>query len=58
MTENRYSAIIEAIFKAKYERGMREVDFEREDIVRYARKLKIKVPKNLGDLTSQGFVAP
>lgn len=50
MTENRYSAIIEAIFKAKYERGMREVDFEREDIVRYARKLKIKVPKNLGDL--------
>jgi hypothetical protein len=29
---------------------MREVEFEREDIVRFAKRLKIPVPKNLGDL--------
>src|SRR5260370_7652169 len=38
------------IFEAKYRRGMREVDFEREDIVRCASELKIALPKNLGDL--------
>jgi len=29
---------------------MREVDFEREDIVKFGNKLKIHLPKNLGDL--------
>ena len=29
---------------------MREVDFEREDIVRFGNELKIDLPKNLGDL--------
>ena len=31
--KNRYSAIIEAIFHARFQPGQREVDFERGDIV-------------------------
>ena len=49
-SRNRYAAIIEAIFHAKYERGQREVDFAREDIVTFASELGIGLPKNLGDL--------
>ena len=49
-SQNRYAAIIEAIFHAKYERGQREVDFAREDIVTFASELGIRLPKNLGDL--------
>lgn len=47
---NRYSAIIEAIFHAKYKCGQRDVDFERDDIATFASKLKIELPRNLGDL--------
>jgi hypothetical protein len=47
---NRYSAIIEKIFFSKYEKGMREVPFEREEMEKFASKLKVKLPKNLGDL--------
>ena len=49
-SQNRYAAIIKAIFHAKYERGRREVDFAREDIVTFASELGIGLPKNLGDL--------
>jgi len=45
-----YLSIIEAIFRSKFKAGMREIDFEREEIVRFANKLKIDLPKNLGDL--------
>jgi hypothetical protein len=45
-----YSSIIEGIFLSKFRRGMRQVDFEREDIVRFGKRLKISLPKNLGDL--------
>ncbi len=48
--QNRYSAIIEKIFLSKFKRGMREVEFERADIEKVAKKLKLKLPKNLGDL--------
>ena len=48
--QNIYSSIIEKIFTAKFRPGMKEVDFEREDIVRFGRQLKISLPKNLGDL--------
>ena len=48
--QNLYSSIIEAIFQSKYELGMREVDFERADIARFADELQIALPKNLGDL--------
>ena len=47
---NRYAAIIEAIFHAKYERGHRAVDFAREDIVTFASALNVSLPKKLGDL--------
>jgi hypothetical protein len=48
--QNRYSAIIEKLFFSKYERGMREVPFEREELENFAAKLNIALPKNLGDL--------
>lgn len=47
---NRYSRIIEQIFLSRYKPGLEEVPFEREDIVRVAKKLGIKLPKNLGDV--------
>ncbi len=47
---NRYSAIIEAIFHAKYTHGQRDVPFERDDIAAFAADLDIELPKNLGDL--------
>ena len=47
---NRYAQIIERIFLDRYKKGMREVSFEREDLVRVAKSLRIKLPKNLGDL--------
>jgi hypothetical protein len=45
-----YASIIEKIFESKFRPGMKDVDFEREDIVRFGKKLKIDLPKNLGDL--------
>jgi hypothetical protein len=48
--KNRYAAIIEHIFNSKFQSGTREVDFLREELVTVARKLRIKLPKNLGDL--------
>ncbi len=47
---NRYSRIIEAIFRSKYQDGNREVEFERPDIVTCAAALNINLPKNLGDV--------
>lgn len=47
---NRYSAIIEDIFMQKYREGETDLPFEREDLVRAANKLEIKLPKNLGDV--------
>lgn len=48
--ETRYAAIIERIFHSKFQPGVREVQFEREDIVRAARELGVDLPKNLGDV--------
>lgn len=47
---NRYQQIIERIFLSYYQDGMEEIDFPREDIVRVAEELGIKLPKNLGDV--------
>lgn len=47
---NVYSQIIEKVFLAGFQSGMREVEFSREDIVRFAGELDISLPKNLGDL--------
>ena len=45
-----YASIIEKIFESKFKPGVTEVDFERQDIVRFGKKLRIDLPKNLGDL--------
>jgi hypothetical protein len=47
---NRYARIIERIFLSRYKPGAAKVPFEREDIVSTAETLKIKLPKNLGDI--------
>jgi hypothetical protein len=47
---NRYVRIIERIFLSQYKPGAVRVPFEREDIVRIAEALKIRLPKNLGDI--------
>ncbi len=47
---NRYSAIIEHIFKSGYKSGMVELDFKREELISVAATLGIPHPKNLGDL--------
>ena len=47
---NRYARIIERIFLSRFKSGAAEVPFEREDIVKTAEALKIKLPKNLGDI--------
>ena len=47
---NRYSRIVEEIFFKFYRKGLTEVLFEREDIIRAADKLGMKSLKNIGDL--------
>jgi hypothetical protein len=48
--QNRYSAIIEHIFRSRYTAGMTEVEFVRDEIVSVSKELGITLPKNLGDL--------
>ena len=47
---NRYSQIIEKIFFSHFKRGMTVVPFERDELIKAARDLKIELPRNLGDL--------
>lgn len=47
---NRYEAIIEDLFFSKYKKGAREVAIERTEFESCAKKLGIKLPKNLGDV--------
>lgn len=49
-TKNRYSQIIEAIFSKYFWKGAKEVLFQRSDIITVAKKLRINLPKNLGDV--------
>lgn len=44
---NRYQQIIEHIFLANFVEGAREIEFEREDFVRAANELGVRLPKNL-----------
>ena len=48
--KNRYTQLIERIFEKHYSDGVSEVPFEREDLVKTAAELNIKLPKNLGDI--------
>jgi len=47
---NIYSQIIEKIFLSYYKKGIENIEFERSDIEKFANRLKISIPKNLGDL--------
>lgn len=47
---NRYEAVILAVFKNHFRKGVKEFQFERAEIETVAGKLGIKLPKNLGDL--------
>ena len=47
--DNRYTALIEAIFIRRYKTGMTTVPFHRDDLTTTAKKLRIALPKNLGD---------
>lgn len=47
---NRYSQIIGRIFFSHYRKGLEQFSFSREEIVRIAEQLRIKLPKNLGDV--------
>lgn len=47
---NRYSQMIEDIFFQKYKKGDTRVDFKRVDLEKAAEKLKLELPKNLGDV--------
>jgi hypothetical protein len=48
--KNRYRTIIERIFFNHYVAGVDQFEFERAEIIEVARKLKIELPKNLGDV--------
>ena len=50
MKPNRYSQIIESIFKRRWRKGAGAASFAREEIEQVAREQNIKLPKNLGDL--------
>ena len=47
---NRYGSLIEKVFFDHYQIGLKSLDFTREDIESAASILKIKLPKNLGDV--------
>lgn len=49
-TSAAYSRIIERVFFRHYKKGTKSVDFNRDEIRELASKLKVKTPKNLGDV--------
>lgn len=48
--QNRYQAMLEAIFRSKYRKGLSRVEFRRDELVSTAEKLGIELPLNLGDV--------
>lgn len=48
--QNRYQALIEAIFFDHWQPGKTSFEFERKELEIQARKLNIKLPSNLGDV--------
>ncbi len=49
-SRSRYTKLIETIFFKHYKKGLKEIRFERSDLVSTAAELKIDLPKNLGDV--------
>lgn len=47
---NRYSQIIEKIFFAHYSAGLKEIEFDRQELADTAEELGMSRPKNLGDI--------
>lgn len=47
---NRYEVLVEDIFFQNYANGIVVIKFSREELVTSAKKLKTKLPKNLGDV--------
>ena len=47
---NRYQALVKDIFTRRYVKNATEVLFSRDDLILAAKKLKIAVPKNIGDV--------
>ncbi len=47
---NRYTRILEAIFEKHYQKGIKEINFERTEFDQAAKELGIVLPKNLGDV--------
>ena len=48
--QNRYQALIEAIFFHHWQGGVTSFEFERSEIENQAAKLDIVLPRNLGDV--------
>ena len=48
--QNRYTRIIERIFFKNYVTGASSVKFGREEIVAVAKELRVRLPKNIGDV--------
>lgn len=49
-TQSRYQQLLENIFQSKYKKGILRIEFARDELVTTAAKLKIDLPKNLGDV--------
>lgn len=47
MARNRYEQIIEHIFLSRYQEGMHELEFLRQDIIDVAQELGVVLPKLL-----------
>lgn len=47
---NRYQAIIAQVFADHYSKGEKEFEFMRDEVASIATTLKIKLPKNIGDI--------
>jgi len=47
---SRYDSIIVEIFKNHYKKSKREFTFDRSELEKVAKSLKVELPKNLGDL--------
>lgn len=47
---NRYSAIIQRIFEARYSEGSQEIRFARSEFQQFADQVGVELPKNLGDI--------
>lgn len=48
--KNRYQALISRIFQDHFKGGITEFEFERTELTKNAKKLRIKLPDNLGDV--------